>query len=137
MIRKKLSYLGFILFFLFLVGGLFFAMRGHVGNPSISELSSDAWRDNGPLELSPERGRYGLMYSLVEDSSLTFSIPIARFIVPDCITLCPRCFFSRGSWICSGENGGNGSIGRLFNHWNNSNFEHFVALWNYSYFGCK
>ncbi|MGB8246484.1 MAG: hypothetical protein WCE98_00550, partial [Chlorobium sp.] len=38
---------------------------------------------SGPFELSPERGRFALLYSFVEHRSLTFSVPVARFVVPD------------------------------------------------------
>ncbi len=37
----------------------------------------------GPFDLSPERGRFALTYSLVEDKSFFFSVPLARFVVPD------------------------------------------------------
>jgi hypothetical protein len=62
---------------------LFLTIRGLPGNPSAQMINQDKWRDNGPLELSPERGRYALIYSVVEDKSLKFSIDLARFVAPD------------------------------------------------------
>ncbi len=59
------------------------SLRGLPGNPSAVELSSDKWTNKGPFELSPERGRYALTYSLVEDHSLFFSTDLARFTTPD------------------------------------------------------
>ncbi len=59
------------------------SIRGILGNPTSNTLSNPQWRDDGPLELSPERGRFALTYSIVEDRSFSFSLPIARFIVPD------------------------------------------------------
>lgn len=59
------------------------AVRGLPGNPQVNDLLQKTWRDDGPFELSPERGRFGLTYSLIEDKSLYFSTELARFIVPD------------------------------------------------------
>lgn len=59
------------------------AIRGYAGNPTIDELNTNYWKDNGPLELSPERGRFALVYSLVEDKSFHFSVPVAQFATPD------------------------------------------------------
>ncbi|NMC36485.1 hypothetical protein GYA49_05575 [Candidatus Beckwithbacteria bacterium] len=59
------------------------ALRGRLGNPVAQELTSAYWTDKGPLELSPERGRFALLYSLVEDKSFYFSLPVARFATPD------------------------------------------------------
>jgi hypothetical protein len=72
-------------FFIALFAGVILALtvRGLPGNPSISELNSVYWKDNGPLELSPERGRYALMYSIAENNSFIFSTDIARFVTPD------------------------------------------------------
>lgn len=60
-----------------------FSVRGIFGSPDTSTLLLDSWKENGPFELSPERGRFGLLYSLVEDKSFTFSVELARFIIPD------------------------------------------------------
>lgn len=62
---------------------LVLSVRGNIGNPSAEELSSHKWSDGGPFELSPERGYFALLYSFVEDHSLTFSIPLTRFSAPD------------------------------------------------------
>lgn len=84
---KKLANLmplfGNILIYLFCIITLFFSIRGIYGNPNSNNLLELKWRDNGPFELSPERGRFGLLYSLAEDKSFYFSTNIARFILPD------------------------------------------------------
>lgn len=60
------------------------AVRGFLGNPSIETLiTGEVWRGQGPLELSPERGRFALLYSIVEDKSLQFSVSVARLALPD------------------------------------------------------
>ena len=71
--------LGFVCFALVL--GL--SIRGNPGSPSAAELNTPTWKDNGPFELSPERGRYALTYSLIENHSYFFSVPLARFVTPD------------------------------------------------------
>jgi len=62
---------------------LVFSVRGNIGNPKSNEITDPFWREGGPFELSPERGRFGLLYSLVEDKSFYFSVDLARFIAPD------------------------------------------------------
>ena len=57
--------------------------KGRFGNPDDETLNSKSWTDNGPLELSPDRGRFALTYSIAEDQSVTFSLPVARFATPD------------------------------------------------------
>jgi hypothetical protein len=59
------------------------SIRGILGNPRAENLNDPQWKDEGPMELSPERGRFALMYSLVEDKSFFFSVPLARFAAPD------------------------------------------------------
>ncbi|MBP7927525.1 hypothetical protein KAZ57_00035 [Patescibacteria group bacterium] len=59
------------------------ALRGNWGAPNSTELNTIEWKDNGPLELSPERGRFALTYSIVEDNSVKFSLPVARLATPD------------------------------------------------------
>lgn len=59
------------------------ALRGLPGSPSAQELKSPSWRYDGPLELSPERGRYALVYSIAEDRSLQFSPDVAKLAIPD------------------------------------------------------
>lgn len=58
-------------------------IRGIPGNPTATSLNQNQWKDYGPLELSPERGRYALLYSIVEDKSFKFSVDLARFVMPD------------------------------------------------------
>ncbi|MGB3073424.1 MAG: hypothetical protein WBB68_04170, partial [Candidatus Moraniibacteriota bacterium] len=58
-------------------------VRGLPGNPSVEELSTVSWQFDGPLELSPERGRFALLYSLTEEHSLIFSLPVAKLAIPD------------------------------------------------------
>lgn len=72
-----------ILLVLLCAGILGMSLRGNPGNPSAEDLSSPQWKEDGPLELSPERGRFALTYSLAENHSLQFSLPIARFVLPD------------------------------------------------------
>ncbi len=72
-----------ILIFLFFLTILLTSIRGIYGNPSEKDLLKPDWRNNGPFELSPERGRFALLYSLVENKSFYFSTDIAKFILPD------------------------------------------------------
>jgi len=72
-----------IVFILFCSLILFLSIRGLPGNPTTAQLNTPEWKDDGPLELSPERGRFALMYSIVENQSVLFSLPIARFATPD------------------------------------------------------
>jgi len=62
---------------------LLLVLQGRPGNPTETELNTTDWKQNGPFELSPERGRYALAYSIFEDRSLFLSLPLARFVVPD------------------------------------------------------
>lgn len=58
-------------------------IRGNGGNPTEDELNTSFWKEEGPLELSPERGRFTLIYSLIENKSFQFSENLARFASPD------------------------------------------------------
>jgi len=71
------------LLILFCSAILTFSLRGNVGNPTREQIGMSQWKDEGPFELSPERGRFALIYSIVEDKSLFFDTPIARFATPD------------------------------------------------------
>lgn len=72
------------LFFAFFCAGIFFfGVRGFSGVPDIETMNSDVWTKQGPLELSPERGRFALLYSFIEDKSLIFSLPVAKLALPD------------------------------------------------------
>lgn len=66
-----------------LIFTMILSLRGIKGIPLESELNTPAWKENGPFELSPERGRFTLMYSLIENHSFHYSIPLARFVTPD------------------------------------------------------
>src|SRR3989338_7021041 len=69
--------------FLFCVLILMLSVRGIAGNPDSYNLNTNFWKEDGPFELSPERGRFALVYSLIEDNSFYFSHDIARFAMPD------------------------------------------------------
>src|SRR5258708_7389993 len=62
---------------------LMLSVRGILGNPTKATLNDKSWKEDGPFELSPERGRFALLYSVVEDKSFQFSLPIAQFATPD------------------------------------------------------
>lgn len=72
------------MFLLFFVLVFSLSLRGLPGNLMVEEMmATDTWRTKGPLELSPERGRFALLYSVVEDHSLFFSPSVAQFAMPD------------------------------------------------------
>jgi len=71
------------IFFLFIVVILAISLRGNLGNPNSKEMNSKDWKQDGPFELSPERGRIALTYSLVENKSFIFDLDIAKFVAPD------------------------------------------------------
>lgn len=71
------------LFFIFCAVILALSLRGIPGNPTSDSINNLEWKDEGPFELSPERGRFALTYSIVEDESFQFSFPLARFTTPD------------------------------------------------------
>jgi hypothetical protein len=72
-----------ILLLLFVAIVMMLYLRGIPGNPTETELNLPIWRDDGPFELSPERGRYALLYSWFENNTNVFTVPIARFVLPD------------------------------------------------------
>lgn len=72
-----------IFLFLFLAIVLILSVRGNYGSPDSAEINSFAWKEEGPFELSPERGRFALTYSMVEDNSFQFSKDLAKFASPD------------------------------------------------------
>lgn len=59
------------------------SIRGIPQSPTEETINLPQWRDSGVFELSPERGRFALTYSLVENNSMFYSTKIARFVVPD------------------------------------------------------
>lgn len=78
---KELVINALLVFFCSVVLAL--SVRGLPGNPTSETLADKSWIKEGPFELSPERGRFALTYSLVEDKSVSFSEDIARFTLPD------------------------------------------------------
>ena len=78
--KEKFFFLALILFSSVV---LMVSLRGLYGNPTSLDLNSDKWQVNGPFELSPERGRFALIYSLVEDKSFQFSNSLGKFATPD------------------------------------------------------
>lgn len=72
-----------IFFGLFIAIILALSIRGLPGNATAEQLNTPKWTQTGPFELSPERGRYALAYSLAIANSPFFSVPIARFAIPD------------------------------------------------------
>lgn len=79
----KIKYIANILFFLFCAALLFLSLRGLPGNPNTTQLLTETWRDNGPFELSPERGRFALLYAVLENKTFSFSRELAFFTAPD------------------------------------------------------
>lgn len=62
---------------------LLLTVKGKSGNPTVATMNDLSWTTNGPFELSPERGRFALTYAVIENNSVGFSIPVARFASPD------------------------------------------------------
>lgn len=75
------------LFILFVVLVLVLTLRGISGNPTPQDILVSLRDPSKPFELSPERGRYALTMSIVENKSFHFSKEIARFVVPDLGTI--------------------------------------------------
>jgi hypothetical protein len=59
------------------------SLRGLPGNPDAKTFLNKSYLESGPLELSPERGRFALTYAIAELHSYAFSLPLARFATPD------------------------------------------------------
>lgn len=59
------------------------SLRGLAGNLDANSFLDPAYLDHGPLELSPERGRFALTYAIAQLHSYSFSLPLARFATPD------------------------------------------------------
>ncbi|MBP7859424.1 glycosyltransferase family 2 protein [Patescibacteria group bacterium] len=82
--RDNLKFFGLvsivsIILLIILIG----VVKGAPGNPNDKTLNNDYWKDYGPIELSPDRGRFALTYSIAENNSVSFSLPVARFATPD------------------------------------------------------
>lgn len=73
-----------ILLLFFCIVVFILAIRGIAGNPKAEELDTSKWRNDGPFE---QTGRFALLYSVVEDRSFQFSLPLARFATPDLATI--------------------------------------------------
>lgn len=82
MFKKTLPLLLLVLFSALI---LTFSVRGKMGNPFSRNLLNPAWQESGPFELSPERGRFALTYSILEDRSFQFSKSLAQFAQPDVV----------------------------------------------------
>lgn len=78
--KKILSTILLVFFVAFI---LIVSVRGLAGNPTPAQLNTTYWKDNGPFELSPERGRFALLYSLVENHSFHLLPSLAAFTAPD------------------------------------------------------
>lgn len=59
------------------------SVKGVKGNPTPSEIYENLQDESMPFELSPERGRYALLTSVVDNKSIFFSEEIAKYVVPD------------------------------------------------------
>lgn len=72
-----------IIFLVLLSAGLYsLTIRGVYGNPDVRAMQS--MKDTTqPFELSPERGRFAHLYSLVENHSYALSSKLANFVYPD------------------------------------------------------
>jgi len=82
---KKIIIFTVSLFFVLLVGIVLYAatIRGVNYNPQISSIKENLDQPTKPFELSPERGRYLLTYSLAEDKSFSLSKKLADAAFPD------------------------------------------------------
>ncbi len=83
MFKKLISFSKNFALFAFIAIILALSVRGIAGNPTSERINDKSWTFDGPFELSNERGRFALLYSLMEDHSYQFSLPLARFAVPD------------------------------------------------------
>ncbi|OGG14695.1 hypothetical protein A2875_05045 [Candidatus Gottesmanbacteria bacterium RIFCSPHIGHO2_01_FULL_46_14] len=80
---KLFSRLGIALFIVFIVSVLTVSIRGIPGTPTSETVNESQWGDEGPFELSPERGRFALTLSLIENQSVEFTHSIVQFSTPD------------------------------------------------------
>ena len=81
--KININWLLAILLLVFCTTILTLTLKGEVGNPTEKEINTAHWTANGPFELSPDRGRFALTYSMVENHSFFFSPNIGRFATPD------------------------------------------------------
>ncbi len=78
--KNYLLILGLIVFVAIM---LVVSVRGLPGNPTPTQLNTPYWKNNGPFELSPERGRFAFLYSFVENHSFYLQPSLAQFTAPD------------------------------------------------------
>jgi hypothetical protein len=78
---KKILAITFLVIFSASLYGL--TIRGISGNPTTSEIRGKLDQRSQPLELSPERGRYILIQSLIEDKSFSLNEERAVAAFPD------------------------------------------------------
>lgn len=83
MIKTIVSKITSILFIALVILGLAFGLRGLPGNITSQDFKDPKWTSEGPFELSPERGRFALAYSIIEEKTFHFSLPVADFATPD------------------------------------------------------
>ncbi len=81
--KSEYSKIVFVLFILISAIILAATLRGIPGNPKESDLNSLEWKESGPFELSPERGRFALIFSVIENKTFFYSPEIAKFSAPD------------------------------------------------------
>ena len=81
--KKIIAALSTVFLVLFIAFILVITVRGLPGNPTTSQLNTSYWEANGPFELSNERGRYALIYSIIENHSFHFQPAMASFATPD------------------------------------------------------
>lgn len=82
MITPLLKYAKYALLVILVALPLALSVHGLPGNISESDMNGPGWI-GGPFELSVERGRFALTYSLAENRSVHFSVALARFALPD------------------------------------------------------
>ena len=82
-INKIIAVLAGMLFVGIIAGILALTIRGIPGNPTPAQVVDELRYETLPFELSPERGRYALILSIVENNSFAFTKEIAAMAVPD------------------------------------------------------
>jgi hypothetical protein len=72
-----------ILLITFVLLVLALTVKGVPGNPYPSQIFEELRSEGMPFELSPERGRYALLTSIVDYKTLEFPLEVAKYVVPD------------------------------------------------------
>lgn len=83
LIKKIITMLAGIVFVGLITAILAVTIRGIPGNPTPKQVTEELRFETLPFELSPERGRYALILSLVENGSFAFTQEIAEMAIPD------------------------------------------------------